>query len=175
MLFISYYDERRIEMEIEEIYKLFFKDVYRYLYSIVKNQSVAEDMTQDTFIKVMKNIEKFDGSKNIKAWLFTIARNTLYTYYNREKMYSYQECEKEIVSNASKDVLTEYIEKEAVEKIECLIDELREPYKAVFCLRHYGGLSFEEIASVFEKNAGWARVVFYRAKNQVLKEMEKNI
>ena len=67
-------------MDIEKIYKLYFKDVYRYLYSISKNASLAEDITQDCFFKALKNIDKYDGSKDIRAWLFTIAKNTLYTH-----------------------------------------------------------------------------------------------
>ncbi|MGI5985417.1 MAG: RNA polymerase sigma factor [Clostridiales bacterium] len=60
-------------MEFEKIYKLYFKDVYIFLYSLSQNKAVAEDITQDTFLKAMKNIHTFDGRKEIKAWLFTIA------------------------------------------------------------------------------------------------------
>lgn len=72
-------------MEIEKVYKLYFKDVYTFLYGLSQNKAVAEDITQDTFLKAMKNIDLFDGRKDIKAWLFTIARNTYYTEYNRQK------------------------------------------------------------------------------------------
>lgn len=159
-------------MGIEEIYRIYFRDVYRYILSIVKNKSIAEDITQDTFVKVIKNIDKYNGSQHTKAWLFTIARNTLYTYLNREKIYDKQEISLEIIGE-SEDMLEKVIEKEEALNIKQLIDELTEPYKQVFHLRYYGELSFEEIGSIFEKSAGWARIVYYRAKKQVLEGMEE--
>ena len=52
---------------------------------------MAEEITQETFVKALKAIDTFDGSKNIRAWLFTIAKNTYYTYCKRKKMYAYEE------------------------------------------------------------------------------------
>lgn len=50
---------------------------------------------------------------------------------------------------------------------------MREPYKEVFSLRIFGELSFENIGTLFGKNAGWARVTFYRAKKRILEYMEE--
>ena len=56
--------------------------------SLSANEDIAEEITQETFVKALRSIGKFDGSKDIRAWLFTIARNTYFTYCKRRKIYA---------------------------------------------------------------------------------------
>ena len=72
-------------MDFEQIYQLYFRDVYLYLRSLSASENIAEEITQETFVKALKAIKSFDGSKDIRAWLFTIAKNTYYTFCEREK------------------------------------------------------------------------------------------
>lgn len=159
-------------MEFEKIYKLYFKDVYIFLYSLSQNKAVAEDITQDTFLKAMKNIHTFDGRKEIKAWLFTIARNTYYTEYNHQKNFSPYEIEDNVAGNH--DILDDLILEEQSDLILKILHNINEPYKEVFMLRFFGSLSFDRISLIFEKSESWARVTYYRAKKQVLEQMEGN-
>ena len=159
-------------MEFEKIYKLYFKDVYIFLYSLSQNKAVAEDITQDTFLKAMKNIHTFDGRKEIKAWLFTIARNTYYTEYNHQKNFSPYEIEDNVAGNH--DILDDLILEEQSDLILKILHNINEPYKEVFMLRFFGSLSFDKISLIFEKSESWARVTYYRAKKQVLEQMEGN-
>lgn len=158
-------------MEIEQIYNMYFKDVFRYVYSMTKNQSLSEEITQDAFLKALKNIEKYDGRKDIRAWLFTIARNTLYTYYKREKIYVPEE--NTLEEGTKGDLSDVIIQKEIVKSIEYIIDKLSEPYGQVFKLRQNGGLAYEEISKMYGKSLGWARIIFYRAKKQILEQLEE--
>ena len=159
-------------MELEQIYELYFRDVYNYIYGISKNKTIAEDITQDTFLKALKNIDTYDGSKDIRAWLFTIAKNTYYTVIKREKIYtSTDELANE--SDNSKTALESIIENEQAMLIHKHLHTMNEPYKEVFMLRFFGDLSFEKIGIIFEKSAGWARVIFHRAKNQLSNRMEE--
>ena len=106
-------------MEIEQIYNMYFKDVFRYVYSMTKNESLSEDITQETFLKVLKSIKKYDGRKDIRAWLFIIARNTLYTHYKREKIYVPEE---DTLEEGTKgDLSDEIVQKETVKNIEYII------------------------------------------------------
>ena len=158
-------------MEIEQIYNMYFKDVYRYVYSMTKNESLSEDITQETFLKVLKSIKKYDGRKDIRAWLFIIARNTLYTHYKREKIYVPEE---DTLEEGTKgDLSDEIVQKETVKNIEYIIKNLKEPYGQVFHLRQNSGLSYEEISKMYSKSSGWARIIFYRAKKQILEQLEE--
>ena len=157
-------------MGFEEIYKMYFKDVYTFLYSLSQNKTIAEDITQETFFKAIKNIHTFDGRKEIKAWLFTIARNTYYTEYNRQKLFSPYELEDSVAGN--NDVLDNLILEEQSTSILKILHQMNEPYKEVFMLRFFGNLSFDKISLIFEKSESWARVTYYRAKKQILEQME---
>ena len=72
--------------EIEIIYRKYFRDVFLYIRALSENESLAEEITQETFLKAMNNIEKFDGRKDIRAWLFVIAKNTYFRYCRRNKI-----------------------------------------------------------------------------------------
>ena len=63
-------------MDFENIYQEYFKDVFLFLRSISAGEELAQELTQETFMKALKKIDSFDGRKDIRAWLFTIARNT---------------------------------------------------------------------------------------------------
>lgn len=75
-------------MDFDLIYQTYFKDVFLYLRGISNSESVAEEITQETFAKALKALDRFDGKKDIKAWLFTIAKNTYFTYCKRQKFMS---------------------------------------------------------------------------------------
>lgn len=70
-------------MDFESVYQRYFKDVFLFLRSISVSEDLAEEITQETFTKALKAIDTFDGRKDIRAWLFTIARNTYYTHCKR--------------------------------------------------------------------------------------------
>ncbi len=159
-------------MDIEKIYMLYFKDVYKFIYNLSKNKSIAEDITQDTFLKAMKNIDKFDGRKDIKAWLFTIAKNTYYTYYNKEKKFTDYEMQDNI-SSCDNDILENFTLNDDYQSILKILHNMNEPYKEVFMLRFFGELSFDNISSLFSKSEGWARITYYRAKKQIQEKMEE--
>ena len=72
-------------MDFEEIYQKYFQEVYLFIKSLSHDESIAEEITQEAFFKALKSIEKFDGSKDIRAWLFTIAKNTYFSHYKRNK------------------------------------------------------------------------------------------
>lgn len=158
-------------MDFEYIYRSYFKDVFLYVRSLSANENIAEEITQETFVKALKAIDTFDGSKDIRAWLFTIARNTFYTYCKRQNIYVDDEPPENVVDLKSN--IEEYIiNEESAFLIHQYLHDMEEPYKEVFSLRIFGELSYEKIGAIFGKSSGWARVTFYRAKKQILEYME---
>ena len=68
----------------EKIYSEYYTPVYRYIFSMCKNEHTAEEITQEAFFKALKNIEKYDPSQRMLTWLCTIAKNTYFTYVKKE-------------------------------------------------------------------------------------------
>ncbi len=168
--FVSYLSEGGEKVNFEEIYQAYFHDVYYYTKSFVADNDIAEEITQETFFKALKSFQQFDGKKDVRAWLFTIAKNTYFTQYKKQ----HREINMEEHS-AQKDVqLVDYLmNEERALMIHRFLHAMEEPYKEVFSLRTFGELSFETIGHLFGKSDGWARVTYYRAKKKIMAYMEE--
>ena len=116
-------------MDFDCLYKSYYLDVYHFLCGLSSNKEIAEDITQETFTKALTAINSYDGRKDIRAWLFTIARNTYFTYCKREKIYVEWEPPTEQV-----DIQTEFIDnlinKEQVEKIHNFLKNMKDHTKS---------------------------------------------
>ncbi|WP_028612100.1 RNA polymerase sigma factor [Paenibacillus harenae] len=150
--------------DLEKIYDQYFQDVYLFVLSLSRSEQIAEELTQETFFKALKNIDQFKGTCKINVWLCQIAKNTFYTYVDKQKRF------KPNVYHERADGLD--IEKKFVDKAETLrihkvLHGLDEPYKEVFTLRVFGELSFDHISQVFGKTESWARVTFHRARHKI--------
>ena len=158
-------------MDFDLIYQTYFKDVFLYLRSLSTSEHLAEEITQETFVKALKSIDSFDGSKDIRAWLFTIAKNTYFTYCKRQKIFTEYENEVDI-ADPQADFVSYLADEETAFCIHQYLHQMKEPYKEVFSLRVFGELPFDKIGAIFGKSPGWARVVFYRAKLQIKEYLE---
>lgn len=161
-------------MDIEKIYDEYFKDIFNFLLGLTSNHNLAEELTQESFFKAMKNLDSYKPDKNIKAWLFTIARNTLYSYYRKNKNISSSHIDGIDEAISGNIHFTKYIEdKDLALEIHKYLHSMDEPYREVFNLRVFGELSYKHIGNIFNKTDGWARVVFYRAKKEIVNWLEE--
>lgn len=159
-------------MDFEQIYRLYFRDVYLYLRSLSANEDLAQELTQEVFSKALKSIDRFDGHKDIRAWLFTISKNTYFTYCKRKKLIAMEELDETVSDNRVH--FTEQLEnEEQAFLVHQFLHDMKEPYKEVFSLRVFGELSFEKIGLLFRKSPGWARVTYHRARRQIVEYMEE--
>ncbi len=160
-------------LDVEAVYKSYYLDVYRYVRSLAAPPDTAEEITQETFLKAMKAIRTFDGRKDIRAWLFVIARNLYFNYCKRQKIYAdlNLDAEKHCADVRFEPAET-LIDRERVAYIRRYMDGMDEPYRKVFRLRVFGELPFEKIGELFGKSPGWARVTYYRAKKKIAAYME---
>ncbi|SFQ15028.1 RNA polymerase sigma-70 factor, ECF subfamily [Psychrobacillus psychrotolerans] len=149
--------------EFERIYNQYFKDVYSFVLLLSRNEKIAEEITQETFFKALKNIEKFNGKCKLNVWLCQIAKNTYFTYLNKQKRFDTDNIPEVSVSSVEEIILN----KEENFRIHKVLRHLEEPYKEVFTLRVYGELSFKQISELFERTESWARVTFHRAKRKI--------
>ncbi|MFJ7744559.1 RNA polymerase sigma factor [Peribacillus sp. NPDC097295] len=160
------------EIDFEKIYREYFKEVHLFIQSLCHDESVAEEITQEAFFKALKSIEKFDGSKDIRAWLFTIAKNTYFSHHKRNK----RQIDSTLVEETGMGVqiVNHLMNEEDAFAVHQFLHSMNEPYKEVFSLRTFGELPFEKIGLLFGKSAGWARVTYYRARKQIIVYMEEN-
>jgi len=135
------------------------KPVYRFVFGLVNNEMMAEDITQDIFVKVWKNLKKYNPKYTFKTWLFSIARNTSIDYLRKRKDIVFSEFDNMDGDNFLVDTLADDIHsiEEDLSKIQ-EISDLKEKlqnipaiYREVLILRYTNDLLFEEIADILRK------------------------
>ena len=142
-----------------EILLMRHKDrVYTYILNIVHEHSIADDIFQDTFVKVITTIKQgryYDAGNRFVGWLVRIAHNQTIDYYRRlasEKIISNDGCEERDLFNEIKlfdDSAQDAIEKEeTLRDIEMLISMLPNDQRRIVMMRYYQDLSFKEIADL---------------------------
>ena len=155
--------------DFEEVYRLYFRDVYKYALSLSRNEAVAEEITQETFFKALKYMDSFKGECRVYVWLCQIAKNTYFTLCKRDKIF---DPDAEMEALASEDRMEDsLLAKETAFEIHRILHDLEEPYKEVFSLRTFGELSFRQIGELFGKTENWARVTYHRAKLKIREKL----
>ena len=154
--------------EFEEVYRLYFRDVYRYCLALTRDEQVAEEVTQETFFKALKAIDKFDGKCRLYVWLCQIAKNTYLSMLQKRR--TGEELPGELPSGESLE--EKLLTKESAFEIHRILHALEEPYKEVFSLRTFGELPFRQIGALFGKTESWARVTYHRARLKIKEELQ---
>ena len=144
-------------MDIETIYRLYFRDVCLFLQGLTRSEALAEELTQETFFRALDGLKDYDGKQDVRAWLFTVARNAYYDHCRRAKHAAPLE-DAETKAADSPDITQLLVDKDAAFTVHQCLHALEEPYKEVFSLRVFGELPFERIGAIFGHNAAWARV-----------------
>jgi RNA polymerase sigma-70 factor (ECF subfamily) len=138
--------------------------------SLSRNESIAEEVTQETFFKAMKKISEFNGSCKLYVWLCQIAKNTYFTLCKKQsRTVSSTDTE---FADVAPDLETAYLDRDTARRLHIHLHDMDEPYKEVFTLRVFGELPFSQIGELFGKTDSWARLIFYRAKKQLQEVMK---
>lgn len=140
--------------------------------TIVKNQSLAEEITQNTFFKAITAKRSFKQKSSELTWLCSIARRLAMDEFRKNQKNT--ELDEQILTDQHKNMTEELEDKETTLQIHLILHELQEPYKEVFQLRIFGELPFSQIGYIFGKTENWARVTYYRAKLKIQERMEEN-
>ena len=156
--------------DLDEMYREYYGDVYRYLRGLTADEQLAEDLTQETFLRAMRSVKGFRGDCAFRVWLCQIAKNCWYSYCRKQKHIA-GELPEDLPDTAPPPTLN-FEDKETVLEIHRILHTLAEPYKEVFTLRVFGELPFKDIAGLFGKTENWAAVTFHRAKLKIIDQME---
>ena len=144
--------------------------VYHYLTALCRNPSLAEELTQEAFFKAYMNLGQLRDESKASVWLCQIARNTYFAWYNEQKKLVEAD---ETIPAAAPDPAEAFVRKELSREAFACLHELEEPYRKVFLLSVFAGLSLKEISALFSKSESWARVTFCRAKKKLREKLRE--
>lgn len=155
--------------DIEMLFREYYGFIYKFLLSRCANESLAEELAQETFFRAFINAKQLKDEAKAAYWLCSIAKNLLFSHCRMQKRYANIEDAAELQSmqNIEQEVENRIISEKAIK----IIQTLPQPYKEVFLLSVYGGMSLTEISNAFNKSESWARVTLYRAKEKIITEM----
>ena len=142
------------QASIETLINRHKNKVYTYILMTVKNTALAEDIFQDTFIKVIQSLDtgRYQENGRFLSWVIRIAHNLVIDHFrkqNQMNVSSNDDYENDLFNNArfsDQTVEEEIVRDQIHQDVRKLIDTLPEEQKEVVILRHYVGLSFKEIA-----------------------------
>ena len=158
-------------MEFEQIYGLYFRDVYRYVHRLSGDAHTAEEITSETFFKALRSIGKFRGECDLRVWLCQIAKNCYYASLRKEKRTVPLA---DISETADGGVSPEELvsAREDIRRVRAALHTLSEPYREVFMWRVFAELSYKQIGELFSKSDNWACVTYHRAKKMIKERLE---
>lgn len=165
-----------------------YKDrIYNAILRICKNRDSAAELTQDVFIKIIENVERFQGRSSFYTWAFRIAVNVALNYCRRQSVRQAVSLEGEaggdceqaksalrnyLADSSSADPATEIENKEQIELLTAAINELDDDQRAVLVLRDIEGMNYSQIATVVEIELGTVKSRLSRARRNLRGKLE---
>jgi RNA polymerase sigma-70 factor, ECF subfamily len=163
-----------------ELLERYQRPVFSLVYRMVRDREQAEDLAQETFVKVFNNIERYDSRYKFSSWIFKIASNLAIDAMRKKELATVSidgsrnastndEVEATQITIASGDENPEQLleAKQLGEEIEQAIGTLRAEYRTAILLRHVEGRSYDEIAEIMEVPLGTVKTYIHRARSEL--------
>lgn len=160
------------ESVFDQVYRDELQSLYRFIYYKCGQSDMAEDLTQEAFVKLWENCSKVEQEK-VKAFLFTVARNLFINIVNRKKVAL--RFQKEQIESSGPDTPAFLLEQQEFQvRLEKAINELTEEQREVFLMNRIDGLKYREIAELLGISQKAVEKRMHKALIR-LRELHKNI
>lgn len=173
------------EPAFRELVRRYERPVFSLVYRMVRDRELAEDLSQDAFIKVLNHIDRYSPEFKFSSWLFKIANNVAIDHLRRRRIDTISMDGSPHASTASEveasalqleaeqeSALDEMEARELGSAIEVAIARLRPEYRACIMLRHVEGRAYEEIAATLDLPLGTVKTYIHRARHELRKALE---
>jgi RNA polymerase sigma-70 factor, ECF subfamily len=173
------------ESAFRELIGRYQRPVFSLIYRLVRDREKAEDLAQDTFIKVLNALDRYDPSYKFSSWIFKIAHNTALDLLRKKApdtlsidgsphARTAQEIEASTLTPASSDETPEEYtaNRELGSEIERALGTLRVEYRTAIVLCHVEGRPYEEVAQIMDVPLGTVKTYIHRGRNELKKQLE---
>jgi RNA polymerase sigma-70 factor (ECF subfamily) len=173
------------ESAFRELIGRYERPVFSLIYRLVRDREKAEDLSQDTFIKVLNHLDRYDPSYKFSSWIFKIAHNTALDHLRKKEPETLSidgsphartaaETEATMLTPVSSDETPEdyTASRELGQEIEAAIGTLRAEYRTAIILCHVEGRPYEEIAEIMDVPLGTVKTFIHRGRNELRKQLE---
>jgi len=160
-------------IDMDSVYREYEKLVYRFLYSHTHDAEWSQELMQETFLRAINSISRYDGTCKLSVWLCQIAKHILYQELRKKKQIETVELVDYLTDDSAPNGETSILKQESKIELYREIHLLPEREREVVLYRITGELSFREIGEILGKSENWSRTVFYRAKQKIREELKK--
>ena len=159
---------------LREIIDIYYNGLILFINGIVKDQSAAEDILEDTFVKLAVRKYEYNGKAIFKTWLYTIARNSAINYLKRNRnRISDQPVEEYIMLSDGTDVEKEFLRTEQNTELRRAMEKLKPDYYQVLYLSYFEDMDIENTARIMGRTKRQISNLLYNAKSSLRSVMEK--
>jgi RNA polymerase sigma-70 factor, ECF subfamily len=168
------------ELAFRELIRRYERPVFSLIFRMVRNRELAEDLSQETFIKVLNAVHTYRPEFKFSSWVFKIANNAAIDHLRKRELDTlslegspHAETPEMIEATAlqlgdrGETQLEEVENRELGRSIEAAIDKLRPEYRSCILLRHVEGRTYEEIAEILGLPLGTVKTYIHRARNEL--------
>ena len=155
--------------DFDQIYRQNEQAVRLFLTRLTGSAALAEELTQETFYKALRQWKSFRGDCAVTTWLCSIGKRLYYDACRRVQPLPLEDAPEP----TARDVAEDLADRERRFAAHQLLHSLPDPFKEVFTLRTFGELSHREIGALFGKTESWARLTYYRARQMLNSEWKK--
>lgn len=173
------------EKAYRELLGRYQRPVFSIIYRMIRDREQAEDLAQETFVRVFNNIDRYDPRYKFSSWIFKIATNLTIDWIRRKELdtvsidgsrnaVTAEQIEATSITIASQDENPEELleAKQLGEEIEGAISKLRPEYKAAILLRHVEGREYQEIAEILSLPLGTVKTYIHRGRNELRDQLQ---
>ena len=163
-------------------YEAFFDRVYAYVRRMLREEHLAEDVTQDIFMHIHRSLESYDPARDLRPWVFTIATNKVRDFWRSRRFHDTQR-ESSIdddggglqVASSERGPALWLENQELGKTLAEAVERLPEGMRTTLVLRYFEGLSFEAIGEMLDRNEAAVRKRYSRALEELRKQLAKHI
>ena len=168
------------DLAFRELVRRYERPVFSLIYRMVRDREAAEDLAQDSFVKVLNHIDRYNPDFKFSSWIFKIANNVAIDHLRRRQPQTVSMDGSPHATSASEieassfeiaadqeTALQELEAREIGSAIERAIARLRPEYRACIMLRHIEDRSYEEIATTLDLPLGTVKTYIHRARNEL--------
>jgi len=162
------------EKSLEELVRRYLPLIYNFSRRYSGDSDNASDITQEVFVKVWKNLKKFDNSKNFRVWLFAIAKNTALDWLKKKDALPLSLIENTADSKQISMVDVIY-KKSLLSNLQLAIEKLPPKYSSIINLYHIKGLNFREIADFLKEPINTVKSRYRRGLISLRKKLSPDL
>ena len=168
------------ELAFRELLARYERPVFSLIHRMVRDRELAEDLAQETFVRTLNNLRRYDPSYKFSSWLFKIGYNLTIDHLRKKELdvVSIQGAPDAVTPDAQAATAITLVTRderpdqllearELGSEIELAIGELRPEYRTAILLRHVEGYSYDEIATVMDVPLGTVKTYIHRARNEL--------